>query len=59
MSSRTGPGVDNRIRVADSDLWLRVEEDRQALGDEPLWGYGKTREVTIVAYRGSDARQQG
>ncbi len=23
-------------------LWLRVEDDRQAHGDEPLWGYGKT-----------------
>ncbi|MEA2677466.1 MAG: urease subunit alpha, partial [Chloroflexota bacterium] len=41
-SSRLGPSVGDRIRIADSDLWLRVEEDRQALGDEPLWGYGKT-----------------
>ena len=32
----------DRLRVADSDLWLRVEDDRQAHGDEPLWGYGKT-----------------
>ena len=28
--------------MADSNLCLRVEEDRQAHGDEPLWGYGKT-----------------
>ena len=28
--------------MADSDLYLRVDEDRQAHGDEPLWGYGKT-----------------
>jgi urease subunit alpha len=34
--------VGDRIRVADSDLWVRVGEDRQAHGDEPLWGYGKT-----------------
>ena len=40
--SRYGPTVGDRLRVADSDLWLRVEEDRQAHGDEPLWGYGKT-----------------
>ncbi len=40
--ARCGPTVGDRIRVADSDLWLRVEDDRQAHGDEPLWGYGKT-----------------
>ncbi len=42
--SRAGAGhtTGDRIRVADSDLWLRVTEDRQARGDEPLWGYGKT-----------------
>ena len=40
--ARYGPSVGNRIRVADSDLYLRIDEDRQAHGDEPLWGYGKT-----------------
>jgi urease subunit alpha len=40
--ARFGPTTGDRIRVADSDLWLGVEEDRQAHGDEPLWGYGKT-----------------
>ena len=44
MSKRDGygPTTGDRIRVADSDLWLSVEDDRQAHGDEPLWGYGKT-----------------
>jgi urease subunit alpha len=42
VSERLGPTTGNRIRVADSDLWLRVERDRQVKGDEPLWGYGKT-----------------
>ncbi|MEO8626291.1 MAG: urease subunit alpha, partial [Candidatus Limnocylindrales bacterium] len=41
-NARLGAAVGDRLRVADSDLWLRVEEDRQAHGDEPLWGYGKT-----------------
>ena len=40
--ARYGPTAGDRIRVADSDLWLTVEDDRQAHGDEPLWGYGKT-----------------
>ncbi len=40
--ARYGPTAGDRLRVADSDLWLRVTDDRQAHGDEPLWGYGKT-----------------
>ena len=42
VRGRFGPTRGDRIRVADSDLWLRVDDDRQAHGDEPLWGYGKT-----------------
>ena len=40
--ARYGPTQGDRIRVGDSDLWLTIEEDRQAHGDEPQWGYGKT-----------------
>jgi urease subunit alpha len=40
--ARFGPGVDDRIRLGDTDLWIRVAEDRQAPGDEPIWGYAKT-----------------
>ena len=40
--ARYGPTVGDRVRLADTDLWVRVEEDRQAPGDEPIWGYGKT-----------------
>jgi len=40
--TRYGPALGDRIKVADADLWLRVDDDRQAHGDEPLWGYGKT-----------------
>ncbi len=42
LRARYGPAAGDRIRVADSDLFLRVEGDLQAHGDEPLWGYGKT-----------------
>ncbi len=37
-----GPSVGDRIRLADSDLWVRVAEDRQAPGDQPMWGYART-----------------
>lgn len=40
--ARFGPTTDDRVRLGDTDLWLRVEEDRTAAGDEPIWGYGKT-----------------
>ncbi|HET8784577.1 MAG TPA: urease subunit alpha, partial [Candidatus Limnocylindrales bacterium] len=40
--ARYGPTIDDRIRLGDTDLWVRVEEDRQAPGDEPIWGYAKT-----------------
>jgi urease subunit alpha len=39
--ARFGPTAGDRIRLGDTDLWLRVEEDRQAPGDEPIWGYAK------------------
>ena len=40
--ARYGPTVDDRVRLGDTDLWIRVAEDRQARGDEPIWGYAKT-----------------
>jgi urease subunit alpha len=40
--TRYGPTVDDRIRLGDTDLWIRVADDRQAPGDEPIWGYAKT-----------------
>jgi urease subunit alpha len=40
--ARYGPTAGDRVRLADTDLWVRVTEDRQAPGDEPLWGYAKT-----------------
>jgi urease subunit alpha len=40
--ARYGPTTGDRVRLADTDLWVVVGEDRQAHGDEPLWGYAKT-----------------
>ena len=52
--ARFGPTTGDRVRVADSDLWLRVEDNRQANGDEPIWGYGKT-----IRVRGTQAPHAG
>jgi urease subunit alpha len=40
--ARYGPTTGDRVRLGDTDLWVRLSEDRQAPGDEPIWGYGKT-----------------
>jgi urease subunit alpha len=38
---RYGPTTGDRVRLGDTDLWVRVEEDHVGFGDEPIWGYGK------------------
>jgi urease subunit alpha len=40
--ARYGPTVGDEVRLGDTDLWVRVGEDRQAPGDEPIWGYAKS-----------------
>ncbi|MDH4143434.1 MAG: urease subunit alpha [Chloroflexota bacterium] len=40
--ARYGPSTGDRVRLGDTDLWVRVGDDRQAAGDEPIWGYAKT-----------------
>ena len=39
--ARYGPTIDDRVRLGDTDLWVKVAEDRTARGDEPVWGYAK------------------
>jgi urease subunit alpha len=40
-AARYGPTAGDRIRLGDTGLWIRVESDHAAPGDEPMWGYGK------------------
>ncbi len=40
-ANRYGPTTGDRVRLADTDLWVEIEEDHVGYGDEPLWGYGK------------------
>ena len=39
--ARFGPTTGDLVRLADTSLRVRVREDRQAPGDEPIWGYAK------------------
>jgi urease subunit alpha len=38
---RYGATTGDRVRLGDTDLWIKVQEDRTARGDEPVWGYAK------------------
>ncbi len=38
---RYGPTTGDRLRLADTDLWIRIEADHLGYGDEPIWGYAK------------------
>ena len=38
---RHGPTVGDRVRLGDTDLWIRIEDDLTEPGDQALWGYAK------------------
>ncbi len=40
-ASMYGPTVGDRVRLADTDLWIAVEEDRTVYGEEVKFGGGK------------------
>ncbi|HEY4752482.1 MAG TPA: urease subunit alpha, partial [Candidatus Limnocylindrales bacterium] len=46
--TRYGATAGDRIRLGDTDLWVRVQEDRTARGDEPIWGYAKNLRSRIA-----------
>jgi urease subunit alpha len=46
--ARFGPTTGDLVRLADTSLRIRVREDRQAPGDEPIWGYAKDFRVGMA-----------
>ncbi|HEX7160722.1 MAG TPA: urease subunit alpha [Trebonia sp.] len=61
---RYGPTVGDRVRLADTDLWVEVEADDVYPGDELIGGCGKTaRDGILVAARaggrGTGSRDTG
>jgi len=45
---RYGATTGDRVRLGDTDLWIRVAEDRTSPGDEPIWGYAKNLRMGIA-----------
>ncbi|MFP5361903.1 MAG: urease subunit alpha [Thermoleophilia bacterium] len=52
-----GPTVGDRLRLADTDLWLEVEEDRCVGGDEAVFGGGKSIRESMA--QGTTTSAQG
>jgi urease subunit alpha len=53
-AARYGPTTGDRVRLADTDLWVRVEADDVAPGDELLGGCGKTARDGVLVTAGGD-----
>jgi urease subunit alpha len=45
---RYGATTGDRVRLGDTDLWVRVGDDRSARGDEPIWGYAKNLRMRMA-----------
>jgi urease subunit alpha len=52
-----GPTVGDRIRLADTELWIEVERDLCAGGDEAVFGGGKTIRESML--QGTTTRADG
>ncbi|MDJ0362701.1 urease subunit alpha [Rhodococcus sp. H29-C3] len=52
-----GPTTGDQIRLADTDLWIEVAEDRTAGGDEATFGGGKTIRESMS--QGHSMRSEG
>src|ERR1700733_14798447 len=52
-----GPTTGDRVRLADSNLWLEVEEDHCVGGDEAVFGGGKTIRESML--QGSSSYAEG
>ena len=46
--ARFGPTTGDVVRLGDTSLRVRVRDDRQAPGDEPVWGYAKDLRIGLA-----------
>jgi urease subunit alpha len=55
---RYGPTRGDRVRLGDTDLWIRVEDDHVGYGDEPIWGYAKTFRSRMAQFDRASAESE-
>jgi urease subunit alpha len=53
--ARFGPTTGDRIRLGDTNLWVRVERDEVGYGDEPMWGYAKNLRSRQAQFDGASS----
>lgn len=53
-----GPTVGDKIRLADTDLWIEIEKDYTTYGDEGVFGGGKSLRVSM-GQNGKNTRNEG
>src|SRR6476620_3152025 len=56
-ASLYGPTVGDQVRLGDTDLWIEVEQDLTAGGEEAVFGGGKSIRESLA--QGSTTRAQG
>lgn len=49
-ATRHGPTTGDRIRLGDTDLWVRIERDLTDPADQALWGYAKNWRSGMVQH---------
>jgi urease subunit alpha len=49
-ATRHGPTTGDRIRLGDTDLWIRIERDLTDPADQALWGYAKNWRSGMVQH---------
>ena len=55
---RHGPTAGDRVRLGDTDLWIRIEEDLTEPADQALWGYAKNWRSRMTQHdRGAGASE--
>ena len=55
-AARYGPTTGDRVRLADTDLWVEVEGDDVSPGDELIGGCGKTARDGVLVTSASPGR---
>jgi urease subunit alpha len=58
-AARYGPTAGDRVRLADTDLWVEVEADDVFPGDELLGGCGKTARDGVLVTAAAPGRSSG
>ncbi|MFF6015880.1 urease subunit alpha [Lysinibacillus fusiformis] len=53
-----GPTVGDKVRLADTDLWIEIEKDYTSYGDEGVFGGGKSLRVSM-GQNGKNTRNEG